>query len=208
MKWIKKIKSWFWGKRYRNWRENVPSENNEGIYISRLKTKAYVVWVMDKMNVDLMIRAPQVQAILPHLSVSTISGAPPWTPNLKRASTSFPPPSLKGLAVPRDREELGDFMRRCFFQRLILQRVSEPLQAGSLCQTGQMIFHICSIDGYLVRAGDWLSKSPLIFPEKRAHPWLDSIPKDALFGPCLILSGFHGAPQGVQGFQEASLLPS
>lgn len=29
---------------------------------------------MDKMNVDLMIRAPQVQAILPHLSVYYFRG--------------------------------------------------------------------------------------------------------------------------------------
>lgn len=83
----------------------------------------------------------------------------------------------------RDWEELGVFMRLCFFQGLSCKEFVLPAsQTGSLCQTGQIIFNIWNIDGHLVRAGDWLSRFPQRFPAPRREHIPDSAPFQRM--PC------------------------
>ena len=53
-------------------------------------------------------------------------GAIPGHRTLRRPSTAFPRSFLKGPDVPRDWEELVDFMRLCFLQGFTLQRVCFP----------------------------------------------------------------------------------
>lgn len=90
------------------------------------------------------------------------------------------------------------FMRLCFFQGFILQRLYFPSITDFyfICQTGQIIFKICNTVGVWSRQG--------IESEKRAYPW--HIPKgcEVCRPTWLWPTGCPWAPKGLApGLQQA-----